>query len=97
MLSVYILHLCHILKDPDKWVQVWYANHASACAKLEALCIWFDLLMLKGSAYGSFPEPEKSPLVVHENTQHIYTKGMLDDVGIKVVTNQNIVRGSHRG
>ena len=47
--------------------QVWYADDASAGASLNSLRSWWESLLNKGPAYGYFPNPEKSLIIVKEN------------------------------
>ena len=44
--------------------QVWYADDATGCDKLEKMRKWFDELRKVGPSYGYFPKPEKCILVV---------------------------------
>jgi len=44
--------------------QVWYADDATGCDKLEKLRGWFDRLLDEGPAYGYYPKPSKCILVV---------------------------------
>ena len=45
MCAVGILPLICLLKDLNKWTQIWYADHASACSKLDNLLAWFELFL----------------------------------------------------
>ena len=44
--------------------QVWYADDATGCDKLEKMREWFDVLLEKGPIYGYYPKPSKCILVV---------------------------------
>ena len=58
------LPLNQSFKNPSNWIQVWYADDASACGELSSIRQWFDLLLQRGPAYGYFPNPKKSCIVV---------------------------------
>ena len=80
------------LKNPDKWIQNWYADDASAAGELTNLRLWFSLLMERGPAYGYYPEPSKSCLVVGK-TLKCYAEKLFVDSGIKVVTDRHLLGG----
>ena len=44
--------------------QVWYADDATGCDKLEKMREWFDRLLAIGPTYGYYPKPPKCILVV---------------------------------
>ncbi len=56
---------------------------------------WFDKLCRKGPAYGYFPEPTKSYLVVADSDLESAQK-LFSDIGVKVVTSQRLL-GGHIG
>ena len=49
--------------DP-RAVQVWYADDVAAGGNLKPLCKFWDTLVQHGPAYGYFPKPSKTHLVV---------------------------------
>ena len=54
-------------KPPDKAAKhIWFADDSGAAGKLKALKIWWDALQLSGPAYGYFPKPSKTWLIVKE-------------------------------
>jgi len=60
------LPLIHLLRDPGRWMQLWYANNASASGTLPKLRNWFNLLCSCGPSFGYYPESTKSFIVVNE-------------------------------
>ena len=48
-------------------MQVWYADDATACGSLSELCLWWDKLLQFEPAFGNFPNPSKTCLVVKES------------------------------
>ena len=48
-------------------MQVWYADDATACGSLSELRLWWDKLLQFGPAFGYFPNPSKTCLVVKES------------------------------
>ncbi len=44
--------------------QAWYADDAQAAGKLDALRLWWDILLSAGPAYGYFANPGKTKLIV---------------------------------
>eukprot|EP00919_Chromeraceae_sp_WS-2016_P022457 GHVR01053312.1.p1 GENE.GHVR01053312.1~~GHVR01053312.1.p1 ORF type:complete len:115 (-),score=14.25 GHVR01053312.1:47-391(-) len=44
--------------------QTWYADDASACAKLEDLLQWFKTMSTEGPTYGYYPQPHKCQVIV---------------------------------
>jgi len=64
MYAVGTLPLIQSLHNPTHWTQLWYADDASAGGSLSDLQEWFSLLCSRGPAFGYFPEPTKSFVVV---------------------------------
>jgi hypothetical protein len=56
--------------------QAWFADDSQAAGRLEALRLWWDTLYVHGPAYGYFPKPSKTFLVVkpglHESARKIF-------------------------
>jgi Reverse transcriptase (RNA-dependent DNA polymerase) len=65
--------------------QVWYADDATGCDKLENLRSWFDKLLDEGPAYGYFPKPAKCILVVKPD-RLARAKEIFKGSGIRVQT-----------
>mmetsp|Transcript_35406 Transcript_35406/g.45107 ORF Transcript_35406/g.45107 Transcript_35406/m.45107 type:complete len:122 (+) Transcript_35406:179-544(+) len=47
------------LKNPEKWIQSWYADDSGAAGKLKMLRECFDLFCCWGPKYGHYPETSK--------------------------------------
>ena len=93
--AIGVLPLIFLLKDLRKWVQIWYADDANSCGTLLMLRKWFDVLLLSGPAFGYFPEPSKSILVVAECDIH-EAERLFGDLGVKVCTSHRLL-GGHVG
>ena len=61
-----VLPLIRSLKDIHQWNQAWYTADANCGGRLDRLLLWFKQLMQDGPAFGHFPEPTKTYLVVDE-------------------------------
>ena len=59
MYALAVTPLINKLQDPNV-KQVWFADDASASARLHSLRNWWDALLKHGTAYGYFPNAEKS-------------------------------------
>ena len=62
--AVAILSLIHLLKNPKRWTQNWYADDSACVATLPSLHAWFSQLLSRGPAFGYLPQPAKTVLVV---------------------------------
>ena len=62
--GVSLVPLIRKLKDRNNVLQCWYADDSAAIAKLRKLKIWLKNLIEVGPAFGYFPEPSKSFLIV---------------------------------
>ena len=63
--------------DCNAATQVWFADDAAAGGSLKALQQFWNLLVRNGPAYGYFPKPSKSFLVIkpgrHADAKHIFS------------------------
>ena len=81
--AIATLPLIHSLNADVK--QVWYADDASACGKIQALRSWWDKLVSTGPAYGYNVNAPKTWLVVKES--YLSTaKQVFQDTGVNVTT-----------
>ena len=86
------LPLISRLRSPDKWVQTWYADDASACGPIQSLREWFLLLKEHGPSFGYFVEPSKSYVVVDQSFVS-EAENIFSDYGVKVVHSQRLLGG----
>ena len=86
------LPLIQSLQNPSDWIQVWYANDASACGELSSIRQWFDLLLQRGPAYGYFPNPKKSCVVVDRSFVASARK-IFSPLNVQVVTSHRFLGG----
>ena len=66
MYAIAITPLIHQLED-ESVKQVWYADDATACGKIDRLRNWWDHIIKKGPDYGYHPNAAKTWLVVKED------------------------------
>ena len=78
------LPLVNQLDHPQHGVQVWFADDASACDRLDSLRIWMKKLISLGPAFGYHPEPKKSFLVVDNLFEEDAIK-IFEDTGVNIV------------
>ena len=90
--AVGTLPLIHRLKNPKQWVQMWYADDASACGELSQLLDWFNLLVRNGPACGYYPNPSKCCLEV-DPTFVSQASTLFGHLGIKIVTSHHFLGG----
>jgi len=83
--AVAVLPLIHSLEDPHQWMQNWYADDSSCIGELSSVRRWFDKLLSDGPAYGYFPEPCKTVLVVQPSDMQ-ETTDMFHDLGVRVAS-----------
>ena len=79
-----IMPLFQKLKNTTEYVQEWYADDASSLGKLTSLKKWLEILQ-KGPAFGYFPEPTKSYLIVDEGYIS-QAKTFFEPLGVNVVS-----------
>ena len=65
MYSITVLSLICSLSDNSRWQQNWCADDSSCIGVFQNIREWFLHLSKEGPAFGYFPEPLKSTLVVH--------------------------------
>ena len=62
--AIGILPLILKTKDPEKWVQAWYADDSSCISDFHSVLEWFKMISQESPKFGYFPEPNKEYLVV---------------------------------
>ena len=75
--AVPLINKCQSVLSTDdlpRAVQVWYADDAAAGGNLKPLRKFWDFLVQHGSAYGYFPKPSKTFLVVKPECRAAATK-----------------------
>ena len=66
--------------------QVWFADDGTGADKLDALRKWWDMLLEKGPAYGYFPKPAKTWLIVKEH-KFDEANQLFKGTGVKITSN----------
>jgi len=85
-MAMYALALVPLSKQlQPQCKQVWYADDATGCDKLEKMRLWFDTLCEIGPTYGYFPKPPKCILVVKADKLE-QAKKVFKDSGVRVQT-----------
>ena len=92
MYAVAVLPLIHSLDDSHRWIQNWYADDSSCIGELSFIRQWFDRLLSGGPAYGYFPEPSKTVLVVRSSYLQ-KANDLFHDLGVRVVTGSRFLGG----
>ncbi|KAL5506022.1 hypothetical protein EMCRGX_G007585 [Ephydatia muelleri] len=80
------------LTDLTNWSQCWYADDLACAAKIPKLREWFDNLCKLGPAYGYYPEPQKTVVVVDE-VDEAEANACFGDIGVKVSRGQCYLGG----
>ena len=65
--------------------QVWYADDATACVKLQQLPAWWDNLISLGQAFGCFADARKTWLIV-KRTHLEVARELFDGTGVNSTT-----------
>jgi len=63
------LPLIHLLLDPGRWTQLWYADDASASETLLELCDWFNQLCSCGPSLATTLNLQRVLLLLMNNEQ----------------------------
>ena len=79
------------LTDLTNWSQCWYADDSACAAKIPKLREWFDNLCKLGPAYGYYPEPQKTVVLVDEVDEA--EANCFGDIGVKVSRGQRYLAG----
>ena len=76
--------LINQLKATSTAKQVWYADDASGAGKLRDLLVWWNKLIEIGPAYGYFPKPSKTVLVVKDPAKLEEAQALFSPLGVSV-------------
>jgi hypothetical protein len=84
-MAMYAIALSPLLKHLQPMCkQVWYADDATGCDKLEKMRAWFDEMLIEGPKYGYFPKPAKCILVVKphllERAKEVFKKSGIIEI-----------------
>ena len=90
--AVAVLPLIRSLEDSCDWVQNWYTDDSSCVGGLSSVRRWFNRLLIDGPAYGYFPEPSKTVLVVGSSDLE-RASDLFHDLGVSVVTGSRFLGG----
>ena len=90
--AIGLLPLIRSLKDLGKWIQNWYADDAECTGEIRYLKSWLEQLLLTGPAFGYYPEPQKSYLIVNDEYVH-EANAVFKESGIHVVTSHQFLGG----
>ena len=85
MYTIGTLPLIHSLSDSSSWTQICYAYTASTGGSLEDIHKGFSLLCSWDPAFGYFPEPSQSFVVICKHCR-AKAEDLCQDLGVQVVT-----------
>lgn len=77
-------------KDPDKYIQNWYADDSACVGKIDNVKEWFDRLIREGSKIGYFPEPSKCYLIV-KDVSHAVAQRVFCNTNVKIVNSHRFL------
>ena len=92
MYAIGTFPLISSLKDRLRWTQIRYVDDALAGGNLKSIHEWLNSLTERGPAYGYFPEPAESYLVVSETFKTL-AEGVSAGSVIQVVSKQRLLGG----
>ena len=81
------------LKTKENRLQTWYADDSACIGNIKEVRSWYDQLAGQGPAYGYFPEPKKSCLIVapqFEDEARIF----FGDLGVQIVNGHRFLGGA---
>ena len=87
-----VLPLIQSLSDRSHWLQSWLADDSACVATLPELREWFYKLREKGPAFGYFPGPAKSVLVVEDQFKE-EARVLFGDLGVQTVCGHRFLGG----
>ena len=90
--AVGILPLILKLKNPEKWIQTWFADDSACAGKLKLLLEWLLLLMQEGPKIGYHLELSKCFLVVAPQFLE-EAKELFSSYGVQIVTGRKFLGG----
>jgi len=90
--AIGILPLILKTKDPEKWVQAWYADDSSCISDFHSVLEWFKMISQEGPKFGYFPEPSKCYLVVAPEFVEEAAK-VFEGYAVNIVTGHKLLGG----
>ena len=90
--AIGILPMIKKLKNPERWIQNWYADDGSCLAKFQNLAEWLKLLMEEGPKHGYYNEVTKMILIVAPQFVE-EAREFFKEFGLQVVTGHRLLGG----
>ena len=90
--AVALLPLAKSLKAKENRLQTWYADDSACIGNIKEVRSWYDQLAEQGPAYGYFPEPKKSCLIVTPQFED-KAKLVFGDLGVQIVNEHRFLGG----
>ena len=90
--AVALLPLVKSLKVKENRLQTWYADDSACIGNIKEVRSWYDQLAEQGPAYGYFPEPKKSCLIVTPQFED-EARIVFGDLGVQIVNGHRFLGG----
>ena len=90
--AVALLSLVKSLKVKENRLQTWYADDSTCIGNIKEVRSWYDQLAEQGPAYGYFPEPKKSCLIVTPQFED-EARIVFGDLGVQIVNGHRFLGG----
>ena len=83
--------------NPETGKQSWYADDSNAIGKLIAIKTWWEELNHHGPKYGYFPKPQKTVLLLKNQSLLTRAKALFADFGVQIKIDGHRYLGSAIG